>query len=94
MTPPPGDPPTPAPDDLPVREGRLRPEFAHLYPGIPAGTWMLAATLAKHLLQGMVADAVQSPRINVRLMDDMHFEFRGGRQAPRAVRKSRMGDLA
>ncbi len=82
------------PGHLPVREGRLRPEFAHLYPGIPAGTWMLAATLAKHLLNGMIADGKQAPAINVRLMDDAHFEFRGGRDAARTHRSARAGDRA
>ena len=79
---------------VPVREGRLKPEFAQLYPGIPAGTWMLAATLAKHLLNGMVADGKHAPAINVRLMDDDHFEFRGGRDPARATRNTRAGDPA
>ncbi|MBK8003130.1 MAG: hypothetical protein IPK12_04070 [Gemmatimonadetes bacterium] len=82
------------PGHLPVREGRLKPEFAHLYPGIPAGTWMLAATLAKHLLNGMIADGKQAPAINVRLLDDAHFEFRGGRDAARGQRNTRVGDRA
>lgn len=82
------------PGHLPVREGRLRSEFAHLYPGIPAGTWMLAATLAKHLLNGMIADGKHAPAINVRLLDDAHFEFRGGRDAARTHRSARAGDRA
>lgn len=94
MTTPTGDPPREhSSSDAPVREGRLLPEHAALYPGIPAGVWMPAATLAKHLLQGMVAPGGTEPRINARLLDDAHFEFRGGAPQSRAVRNSRSTDL-
>jgi hypothetical protein len=93
MTPSPGDP-TPAAAASPPREGRLRPEYAHLYPGIPAGTWMLAATLAKHLLTGMVSDGKLPPRINARLLDDDHFEFRGGGPPTGGRRSSRISDMS
>ena len=32
----------------PLREARLRPEFASRYPGVEAGVWYTAATLAEH----------------------------------------------
>lgn len=62
----------------PVREARLRPEFAGLYPGVEPGVWHTAATLAEHLLARMLregkADIARIPRI----LDPEHFEFRGG----------------
>jgi hypothetical protein len=62
----------------PVREARLRPEFADRYPGVEPNVWFTAATLAEHLLARMLregkADLARIPR----LLDPEHFEFRGG----------------
>lgn len=62
----------------PVREARLRPEFAHHYPGVQPNVWFTATTLAEHLLARMLregkADLARIPR----LLDPAHFEFRGG----------------
>jgi hypothetical protein len=61
-----------------VREARLRPEWAGLYPGLPVGRWIVAARLVplvlRHRLQG--ERAWESAR---RILVDEHFEFRGGR---------------
>ena len=61
-----------------VREARLRPEWGHLYPGLEAGIWMLAAELVpfvlRHRLQGQ-----PSWEFAERILVDDHFEFRGGR---------------
>lgn len=60
-----------------IREARLKPEFAHLYPGIPAGVWLPASDVgAKLLLQHLRAAA--APTLGDRLLEDTHFEFRGG----------------
>jgi hypothetical protein len=60
-----------------VREARLRPEAAHLYPGIPAGVWLPASDIgAKLLLQHLGSPA--APELGNRLLDERHFEFRGG----------------
>lgn len=75
-----------------IREARLRPEHAATYPGVPAGEWVAAATLAKQILTGLVGREGQPPLINARLMNDAHFEFRGGERAPRAKRNSRSLD--
>ncbi len=62
----------------PLREARLRPEFADQYPGVEPGVWFTAATLAEHLLARMLregkADLARIPRI----LEPAHFEFRGG----------------
>jgi hypothetical protein len=59
-----------------LREARLRPEFADLYPGVDVGTWYSAATLAEHLLGRIVRGEGNLP-IAPRVLDPAHFEFRG-----------------
>ena len=60
-----------------VREARLRPEFASLYPGLEAGVWLPATTIGQKLLLWHLATA--APPQGERLMAEEHFEFRGGR---------------
>lgn len=60
-----------------IRETRLLTEFAHLYPGIPPGVWLAASDVgAKLLIYHLRASA--KPALGDRLIDDAHFEFRGG----------------
>jgi len=54
------------------REARLKPEFAHLYPGLKPRTWYNAAWLSATSI--------------AKMLNDSHFEFRGGR--PRRDRAS------
>jgi len=63
-------------DDALVREARLRPAFAALYPGVEPGVWYTAATLAEHLL-GRFLDEDEGRPPPERILDDSHFEFRG-----------------
>jgi hypothetical protein len=75
-----------------MREARLRPEFAHLYPGLTPGRWEPAsriaeAVLANLLLHEIVGDAPLSNRL-----DEAHFEFRGGVVPDRASRDRRTSD--
>jgi hypothetical protein len=60
-----------------VREARLRPEAAASYPGIPPGIWMPAAELGARLLVQHLA-AARPVTLGSRLLDEHHFEFRGG----------------
>ena len=60
-----------------TREARLRPEYAHFYPGVPAGVWMPAADMGAALLMAHLQLAVV-PSLGNRLLDELHFEFRGG----------------
>lgn len=60
-----------------TREARLRPEYAQLYPGVPAGVWMAAADMGAALLMAHLQLSVV-PRLGNRLLDEQHFEFRGG----------------
>jgi hypothetical protein len=64
--------------DWPVRrQARLRPDFAELYPAVPAGVWIEASELGASLLH-WIASGGGSPPLGVRLLSDEHFEFRGG----------------
>lgn len=60
-----------------MREARLRPEFAHLYPELVPGQWEPASRIAEvvlaHYLLQQLGDAPQD-----RALNESHFEFRGG----------------
>ncbi len=58
------------------REARLKPEYAALYPHVAAGVWLLAT----HVAETLAALARKDPDADVlrRVLDERHFEFRGG----------------
>lgn len=62
----------------PLREARLRPDHADLYPGVEPSVWFNAATLAEHIhlrrLRAGEVDGSSGPRP----LSVDHFEFRGG----------------
>jgi hypothetical protein len=65
------------------REARLRPEWAALYPGIAVDEWVPVAVMidrvtAMRLLNGRPPRGVLWRRV----LDDQHFEFRGGYRRP------------
>ena len=60
-----------------AREARLRPEFAGLYPGIPAGQWVSAAVVADRVLADALLRGMEMA-IRGRVLLAAHFEFRGG----------------
>lgn len=62
----------------PIREARLRPEFAAEYPALKPGVWMAASDLGRQLL--LYHLAAGKPPEGDRLMSQEHFEFRGGAQ--------------
>ena len=57
-----------------VREGSLRSGYQHLYPGIPAGVWYIAASLTSAVAVWQEAAIGSSGRV----LSDLHFEFKGG----------------
>lgn len=74
-----------------MREARLRPEYADLYPELTPGQWEPAAriaevVLARYLLQRMT-DAPGE-----RTLDESHFEFRGGAEPARRPARRRAAD--
>jgi hypothetical protein len=60
-----------------MREAQLRPGSAELYPGIRAGQWRTAATLADQVLAGQLLQGVASA-VRGRALPELHFDFRGG----------------
>ena len=81
----PSDPvPTPvAAPDVPgdpfIRLVRLRAEFAERYPGLDAGAWYPAASVAAYYRSWLIRHPDPS-RIGgpLRGLDTAHFDFRGG----------------
>ena len=65
--------------EMALREARLRPEWAHVYPGLEAGVWMVAAQLVPLVLRHRLHDQ-PTWEFTRRILVDEHFEFRGGRK--------------
>jgi hypothetical protein len=62
----------------PFREGRLRPEFAALYPDLTPGIWVPACSLTEFILErGLYQRRTGSPA-KLRPLLEEHFDFRGG----------------
>ena len=72
-----------------TREARLRPEYAHLYPGIEPATWETAADLAERVLACRLLQPSGGFALGVRTLAGGHFEFRGG-VGPRLARPLRL----
>ena len=79
-----------------MREARLRPEFADLYPTLTPDQWEPAARIAEVVLAraiGRPDGAAQAP-LHDRVLNEKHFEFRGETPdgAPRKAASSRLVD--
>jgi hypothetical protein len=74
-----------------VREARLRPEFARLYPGVEPGGWHDATVLAEQILSEHLLRPSPGYMLSDRVLANEHFEFRGGdhRGRPRVARTRR-----
>ena len=59
------------------REARLKPEFADRYPPLVAGLWETAAEMGAKVLLWQVQQQ-GTDALNSRILDERHFEFRGG----------------
>jgi hypothetical protein len=80
----------------PFREGRLRPEFAALYPDLTPGIWVPACSLTEFILErGLYQRRTGSPA-KLRPLLEEHFDFRGGpmREAAWAGPDERFGNGA
>jgi hypothetical protein len=60
-----------------MREARLRPEFAHLYPTLIPGQWEPAARIAEVVLARLLLLEISEAPIQDRVLNEEHFEFRG-----------------
>lgn len=61
-----------------VREARLRPEWADLYPGVRPEVWHVAAELVPRVLR-LRLQSQRTWEFTRRILVEDHFEFRGGR---------------
>ena len=61
-----------------MREARLRPEFAQLYPTLTQGEWKPAARIAEAVLANLLLHEMTDSPSPDRLLPEEHFEFRGG----------------
>ena len=61
-----------------VREARLRPEYAHLYPMLQAGAWFPATEVAEKVAAVRLLQLADTFVLHDRVLTDAHFEFRGG----------------
>lgn len=75
-----------------MREARLRPEFAHLYPGLTPGRWEPASRIAEAVLANVLLHKMGEAPVPDRLLDEAHFEFRGEVEAERPARGGRATD--
>jgi hypothetical protein len=69
-----------------MREARLRPEFANLYPGLTPGEWESASRIAEAVLANLMLQEMTEAPAAERVLPEEHFEFRGA-AAPRPDRR-------
>jgi hypothetical protein len=62
----------------PIREARLKAEYAAYYPGVEPGVWLPATVIGQQLLLWHLT-APAAPQ-GERLMAEEHFDFRGGQR--------------
>jgi hypothetical protein len=68
------------------REGRLKPEHAHLYPGLKAEVWLPVETLIAHVTDLLHKDPSRSAMITgPRLLHQEHFDYRGRSARPEGL---------
>jgi hypothetical protein len=64
-----------------IREARLRPAYADLYPDLKPDVWLPACVLAEFVLERGLYQRRSGSAAKDRLLDESHFEFRGGSPA-------------
>jgi [ribosomal protein S18]-alanine N-acetyltransferase len=77
-----------------MREARLRPEFADLYPTLTPGQWEPAARVAEVVLARLLLLEISEAPLRDRVLNEEHFEFRGETPdgTPRSSTGSRVAD--
>jgi hypothetical protein len=64
--------------DPSLRLARLKREHAALYPGLDAGVWYPAGSVADYYLAWLIRHPGPATGSRARVLDASHFEFRGG----------------
>jgi hypothetical protein len=65
------------------RQARLKPEYAALYPGVPANEWRTVGELVDSVVAARLRAGRRSGELlKGHMLDDRHFEFRGGYRSP------------
>jgi hypothetical protein len=75
-----------------MREARLRPEFAHIYPELVPGQWEPAARIARVILARYLVQQMTDSPTGDRALNEAHFEFRGGAEPDRPNLRERTED--
>lgn len=83
----------------PIRQARIRAEYAAWYPTIQVATWLPARSVARAVERQLLGEPSQwslGPRWlpGPRLLDDRHFYFRGGAPRDPVIRSRREDDPA
>ena len=65
-----------------IREARLKPEFAHLYPPLEPDRWQPAALMADRVVAWLLRQPDKGYVAPERVLRSDHFEFRGGSEHP------------
>ncbi|HEU4699269.1 MAG TPA: hypothetical protein VFS40_08820 [Gemmatimonadales bacterium] len=79
-------------DDAVVRQARLRADFARLYPTLAPDVWLPAAEVgAVVLFRRLLTDG--RVMLGSRLLEESHFEFRGGWSRGDQAYQTRAGDV-
>ncbi|HVL16671.1 MAG TPA: hypothetical protein VM387_01695 [Gemmatimonadales bacterium] len=74
-----------------MREARLRPEYAELYPELVPGQWEPAARIAEVVLARYLLQQLTDGQPD-RALNETHFEFRGGAEVPATETRRRAAD--
>ena len=74
-----------------MREARLRPEHAELYPELVPGQWEPAARIAEVVLARYLLQQLTDGQPD-RALNETHFEFRGGAEVPATETRRRAAD--
>jgi hypothetical protein len=74
-----------------MREARLRPEYAELYPELDPGQWEPAARIAEVVLARYLLQQLTDGQPD-RALNETHFEFRGGAGVPATEPRRRAAD--
>ena len=76
------------------RRAMLQPEYAELYPELPAGFWVAAWYAAMKAAARVWLDRGSRALLSTRVLRDEHFRFQGGQPRPvRARVRERVSDL-